>query len=185
MMLAKKIMVAATFAMLLAINPLQANAADKATSTKLTSAEVGTLATIAAIDTDEIMLGVLASNKNPSSGIADFAKMMIDQHGSNLTQILQMVNTLHALPLTGGEADKMAADGKKAMLTLGGLDGTQFATAYVDAMVKGHQAALDLIDQHLMKTAKSDEVKQFLTSTREAVSHHLEEAKKLQAEMKA
>jgi hypothetical protein len=32
-----------------------------------------------------------------------------------------------------------------------------------------------------MKTAKSEEMKQFLTETRAAVEHHLEDAKKLQS----
>lgn len=178
MKLLKTLAVTATLTLLI-INPLYAQTA------KLTSTEVGTLATIAAIDTDEIMLSVLATNKKPSSEVEDLAKMMISQHGSNLTQVLQMAYNLKGLPLRGGESEKMAANGKKEIMALGGLEGKQFDVAYVDAMVKGHQGALDLIDKHLMKTAKSEEMKQFMTRTREVVAHHLEAAKKVQENMKS
>lgn len=184
MMLSRAVMFASTLAIMLATtNTAYAKEAEH--STKITKAEVGVLATIAAIDTDEILLSVIATNKKPNSDVKDFANMMIEQHGSNLTQIIAMVTKDHALPLAGGDAEKMLAAGKKEMVALGGLEGKAFDMAYADAMVKGHQGALDLIDKHLMKTVKTEEVKQFLTETREVVKHHLEDAKKLQSELKA
>lgn len=149
----------------------------------MTSAEIGSLATVATIDKNEILIAVVALNKQLNSDVTDFAKMMIDQHGGNLTQILAMIND--AQPLTGGEADKLAADGKQGLMKLGAMKGDVFATAYVNAMVKGHEAALNLIDTRLMKTATSDNVKKFLTDTRAAVATHLEHAKKLQDKMKS
>lgn len=149
----------------------------------LTSAEIGSLATIAAVDKNEALIAIVALNKKLSSDINDFATMMIDQHGSNLTQILAMINDAH--PLTGGDADKLTAEGKKALLKLGAMNGDAFATAYVNAMVKGHEAVLHLIDTQLLKTATTEEVKKFLTDTRAAVATHLEHAKKLQDKMKS
>lgn len=159
-------------------------AADTTTHDKLTSAEIGDLASIATIDKNEILLSVVASNKKVNSDVADLANMMINQHGNNLTQILEMVKNLHISSLKGGDAEKLMTEGKKELMALGALEGNQFATAYVDAMVKGHQAALDLIDQHLMKNAKSETVKKFLTDTRAVVAQHLEHAKELQEKMK-
>lgn len=153
-------------------------------SSKFTSTEIGTLATVAAIDKNEILLGSVAANKQNSS-VSDFGKMMIEQHGTNLSQILELIKNQNITSLTGGEADKLTADGKKALLAIGGLQGDQFNKAYVDAMVKGHIAALNLIDQTLAKTAKSDELKKFLSDTRAAVVEHLDHAKKLQEQMKA
>ena len=171
-----KLMLGASLAVALA-NPVFAQ-------TKMTSGEIGTLATIAAIDKNEILVSVVATNKKVSSDVADFANMMIKQHGDNLNQILEMAGTMHVAALTGGEADKMATAGRKDMMTLGALDGDKFGVAYVNAMVSGHEGALNLIDKQLMKTAKSDEMKKFLTDTRAAVVTHLEHAKKLQADMK-
>lgn len=179
MKLSRKMLVGTTLAMLLTANSVYA----KDATHKITSAETGSLATVAAIDKAEIMLAVLANNKKVSSGVADFAKMMIDMHGSNLTQILEMANTLNAKPLTSSTATKLQAQCAKALFSLGGLEGEQFDKAYVDDMVKGHQDALNLIDTQLLKTAKSDEIKKFLTDTRGVVEQHLEAAKKLQANM--
>lgn len=147
----------------------------------ISSAEIGSLATVAAVDKNEVLLAVVALNKKLNSDVTDFANMMVSQHGENLTQILTLINDAH--PLTGGESDKLTAEGKQAMMKLGAMSGDAFATAYVNAMVKGHEAVLHLIDTQLMKTATSEEVKKFLTDTRAAVQMHLEHAKKLQSKM--
>ncbi len=179
MNLVKSLMLGTTLGMLIA-TPLYANhSTTGSTTTSLSSAEIGTLATIAAIDKNEILVSVVASNKKTDSGVADFAKMMIEQHGSNLTQIIEMAHNMHVSSLAGGEAEKISAQGKKDMMALGALPGNEFDKAYVNAMVKRHQAALDLIEHQLMKTAKSEEIKKFLTDTKAAVERHLADAKKL------
>lgn len=175
----RNFLLASTITTLLIASPLSMAAS------KLSSADIASLAAVAAIDKAEIMISVVANNKNPSSGVADFAKMMIDQHGSNLTQILDMTNEYHINSLTGSAAEKLKAQAGKELMTLGGLKDKEFDKAYVDAMVSGHQAALDLIEKNLLKTAKSDEVKKFLEETSVAVKHHLEAAKKLQEDMKS
>jgi putative membrane protein len=152
-------------------------------SSGITSTEIGTLATIAAVDKNEILIAAVALNKKLNQDVNDFANMMINQHGDNLTQILSMLDNTH--PLTGGEADKLTADGKKDLVKLGAMNGDAFANAYVTAMVNGHEAVLKLIDDKLLKTAKTEQMKQFLTDTRQAVATHLEHAKKLQDKMKA
>lgn len=154
-----------------------------AAHTGATSAETGTLSTIATIDKNEILVSLVAVNKKVPSDIADLAKMMIDQHSSNLTTIFDMAQSMHIANLSGGETDKLAADGKKLLMSIGGLEGDAFNKAYVDAMVKGHTAALELIDKKLMATAKTDEMKKFMTDTRATVAEHLEHAKKVQNEM--
>lgn len=155
------------------------------THSALDSAEKGSLASIAVIDKNEILVSVVAENKKVDSAVMDYAKMMIDQHGSNLTQILEMENTLKTGQLTGGEAEKLAAEGKALMMKLGALQGNDFAHAYANAMVKGHEAALHLIDTELLKTAKSEEIKKFITDTRAVVATHLEHAKQLQDKLKS
>ncbi len=63
--------------------------------------------------------------------------------------------------------------------TLISMDGKDFETAYIDAMIKGHTEVLDMIDNQLMKIAKNDMLKAHLTETRGHVAMHLEQAKKL------
>ncbi|HSW69687.1 MAG TPA: DUF4142 domain-containing protein [Gammaproteobacteria bacterium] len=180
MKLSKSLLLSTLVMGALAAYPLYAKETTES-SARMTPTEIATLATVATLDKNEILAGVVASNKKVNSDVKNFAQMMIDQHGSNLTQILEMVN--NAYTLTSDEADKLSAEGKKGLMKLGALKDSEFAKAYVDAMVKGHEAALNLIDQQLMKTAKSEELKKFMTSTRAAVATHLEHAKNLQAKM--
>lgn len=178
------VMIGTTLSLTIIMTPAYAeNAA--ANTAKLTTAEQSTLATIATIDATEILVSEVALNKKNNSDVTDLAKMMVDQHGSNLTQILTMAGDSHAkLPLSDGEAAKLTANGKKDMMALGALQGEQFDKAYANAMVTGHEGVLKLIDTKLMKTAKSEEMKKFMTDTRAAVAEHLEHAKKVQEALK-
>lgn len=145
----------------------------------------GVLATIATIDKNEILLAVVALNKGVTQNVANFAKMMITQHGSNLTYVLKMANQSKMTMLTSALATKLQAAGEKGMLMLGGLQGKQFDMAYINAMVNGHQDALNLINQQLMKEAKSKETQMFLENTKKTVENHLAAAKKVQQELKS
>jgi len=158
--------------------------AQNAVKTTISPAEKSSLATVATIDAGEIIVSIVAKNKNVGSNVNHFADMMIDQHGSNLTQILEMENQLKTGMIHSSEAEKLAQEGKKDLMKLGGLKGEEFARAYAEAMVKGHEGALKLFDDKLLKTARSDEIKNFLMSTRAVVEKHLEKARQLQSELK-
>lgn len=151
---------------------------------KITSAEQESLGTIAAIDKSEILVGSVAVNKGSSSHVVDYAKMMVKMHGGNLTQILEMANHWHVASLMSSTGVKMMAENAKDLMSLGGLEGKAFDKAYIDAMVNGHQAALNMLDNKLLKTAKTPEVKQFLMDVRGVVAEHLDAAKKVQEDLK-
>ena len=50
-------------------------------------------------------------------------------------------------------------------------------------MVKGHQDALTLIDTRLLPAATDDNVRAFLTTSREHVAMHLERGRALQGKL--
>ena len=158
--------------------------ADTATFTR---AETGTLAAVANIDIGEILVSKVALNKTQNKGVITLAKMMVTQHSSNLTQILSMGDDQKKLSraLNKGVAEDLAEANNHDLTTLGALEGSKFDYAYVDAMVSGHEAALKLIDDKLMKSAESDQMKKFLTDTRATVVKHLDAAKALQKEMQS
>lgn len=61
------------------------------------------------------------------------------------------------------------------------LQGKEFATAWADAMVKGHEEALAKLDNELIPGASDAGVKQHLQETRAAISRHLDTARSLQS----
>src|SRR5690606_85960 len=64
---------------------------------------------------------------------------------------------------------------------LSALDGEAFASAWVDAMVKGHEEALAKLDNELIPGASDAGVRQHLQDTRAAISRHLDTARSLQS----
>lgn len=61
------------------------------------------------------------------------------------------------------------------------LEGEAFATAWLDAMVKGHEEALAKLDNELIPAASDAGVRQHLQDTRAAISRHLDTGRSLQS----
>jgi putative membrane protein len=141
------------------------------------------LSTVVALDQNEVLAGIQATYKNPSSDVNDFAKMMIDDHGKNMSEALELANKIGATTINPNPQD-LHTKGSAELVKLAAKSGDDYNKAYVDAMVAGHEAALKMIDTNLLKNAKNSDLKSFMTDTRAAVAHHLDEAKKLQAKMK-
>lgn len=156
------------------------NVAHAAHAMTLTSSEQQTLATVAQIDKNEIVLATLVLNKHCPASVVSLAKMMINQHGANLNQIMEMAGQAHVSALSSDKADAFAVDLNHALLSLGALNGKAFDKAYVDAMVSGHEGALKLIHDQLMETATTPEMKAFMTATQKAVQMHLVHAEAAQ-----
>lgn len=138
--------------------------------------ESAALGVLNAINEHEIATSEQALAKGVTGPVADYARMMIDQHGQNRTQTSAL----------GADADAQDAQAQRQQAeqersTLDQLEGEAYSKAYVDAMVKGHGDALTALDQKLIPAAEREEVRQHLTTTREHVAQHLEQARALQS----
>lgn len=155
-------------------NPATAPVADQpATATENDGVA---LALLAAVDEHEIAAAKQAQSRGVSAPVMTYAKMMEKDHTQNLEQ------TRALGPLADTEEVKAMKDkGQKDLDTLGRQTGQAYEEAYVEAMVKGHTEALSLIDTRLLTLASNGPVKDHLNATRQAVAHHLDEAKKLQS----
>jgi putative membrane protein len=142
------------------------------------------LSTIITIDQNEVLASVQAVNKDAGPAVTDFANMMIKDHGKNMTDALALASKIHALPLNPNPND-LHNKGSHELQVLAADDSSAYDKAFADAMVKGHTDALAMIDHKFLKMAKNEDLKSFLTDTRAAVAHHLEEAKKLQDSLKS
>jgi len=73
----------------------------------------------------------------------------------------------------------MRKKGATELAQLQPMNGPEFERAFLDAMVKGHEEALEMLEQGIA-SAQNEKVKAHLQSTRDAVATHLSEAKQLQ-----
>lgn len=141
------------------------------------------LATVKAIDQHEIDAANTALDKNPSPEVRDFAQKMQTEHMQNMNELnaVAQEENLSVTDTAAVTAFKTKAKAKE--LTLKPFTGGAFEKMYIDAMVSGHQDALDKLDKDLIPQAKSEKVKDFLNKTRSSVSTHLDHAKKIQADL--
>lgn len=137
--------------------------------------EAAALGVLNAINEHEIAAGEQALAKGVTGDVADYARMMIDQHSENRTRTSALGADAQA-----ADAQAQRRKGEQELATLDQQEGEAYRKAYVDAMVKGHSEALTALDQQLIPAAGREEVRAHLSTTREAVARHLEQAHALQ-----
>lgn len=105
------------------------------------------------------------------------------QVGSN-TAGAQGTAGMDGMPHAGGsdaEVDAMRQKHEAERQRLSALEGEEFARAWVDAMVMGHEEALNRLDTQLIPNAGDAGVAEHLRQTRTAIARHLETGRGLQS----
>lgn len=129
---------------------------------------------------NEIVAAMEVSSKKVDPAILEFAKMMHTEHGKNVADTMALGQKMDITPLDTAKTDDLRKKGAAELADLLEKDEASFGAAYVDAMVKGHNEVLAMIDDEFIKNAKNESLKKHLATTREHVAMHLEHAKKLQ-----
>lgn len=132
------------------------------------------LGLLTALNEHEIAAARQAQQKGVSGAVLEFANLMEKEHGANQAK----TRTL-GTPAEGAEVQAIKDKGKAELDALGAKSGDDYRKAYVAAMVKDHQDALEQIDNQLMPAASGEPVKAHLRDTREHVAMHLNQARKL------
>lgn len=134
------------------------------------------LAMVHVINQHEIDSGKLALTRPAGEPTLALAKMLVQEHTQNDAMQAKLGVAPRQTPAVmslqrqkKAEADKLAA-----------LPPDAFERAYIDAMVKGHTEAKQMLDKRAA-TASSPQVRTYLVQTRTAVENHLSKARTLQA----
>ncbi|MBC8109006.1 MAG: DUF4142 domain-containing protein [Anaerolineae bacterium] len=163
------------------VRPGEGEAQLASSSDKMNEAEV--LATVIAIDLNEVNAAAQAKMKKPSQPVMDYAKMLHEQHGANAGKTMKLGQQIGATPLVTPGVEQLQKQGAGELAAIVLLDGLQFEKAYIDAMIKGHVEALATIDNKLMKSATNEDLKKLLSETRAHIAAHLEKAREIQGGM--
>lgn len=137
------------------------------------------LATVLAVDMNEVLAAAEAGKEKLSPEVMAFAKMLHTEHGAHLGESIKLGQTIGVTPLDTPAVDALKVKGAGVLLTLIPKDGGDFEADYLDALIKGHTETLATIDNDLMKKAGAPQLQAHLKATREAVAGHLEKAKQL------
>lgn len=168
-------------------SPLRINDTDAATKpviAKSKSPDSEVLATILAVDLNEVLAAAEAKKKRISQPVLDYAKMLHVAHGANMVKGMMVGERISVVPIDTTSVDRLKQKGAGELASLVALEGNSFERAYIDMMIKGHGEVLSMIDSKLSKVAQADALKSHLTESRQHVAAHLEQAKALQAKTK-
>lgn len=147
------------------------------------NSDAQSLAYLIVIDNSEVTAGKAALKKDLSSNVAAFAKHMVQDHSKHLKATIALSHKLHIKPAKSEAVENLKEKNKDGLADLKNMKGKEFETAYVNAMVKGHTEALNLIKNNLLPQATNPDVKQYLENTSKTVQEHLDMAKSLQSNM--
>ncbi len=149
---------------------------------ELTDAQV--LEVVRMANTGEIEQAKLAQTKAKDGRVKKFAAMMVKEHGEANAKGDALAKKNSIEPKASLVSTNLESDTKQATATMASRTGAEFDKAYMDAQVQEHQAVLDTIEVKLLPAAKSPDLKAMLADVRGHVSHHLTEAKTIQASLK-
>jgi len=143
-----------------------------------TDAEI--LAFLIAMDDNVVLAATAAHQKKLGGKIADFAQHTHEEHGKAQAKTMALGKKMKTTPVDTKSVDNLRVKGAGELASLVPLANAEFERAYVAAMVRSHTEALRMIDGQLLPAAKNRDLEKHLTSVREHVEKHLEQARKLQ-----
>lgn len=126
------------------------------------------------INQGEIVLGQLAKQRGTTRPVMDFAERMITDHSKALDASKQVASKLHlTLPSTLDPPTKALYD------QLSTKSGRGFDTAYLDAMVNGHESAVHEFEYEI-ETGRNAEIKSYARVELPMLREHLARAHRAQ-----
>ncbi len=164
-----------------ATTPTPAAPAPAPAASNLTDDQIAGI--VSAANQGEIDEAKVAVKHTKSSGVKDFANMMIKEHGDVKKDLKKLTKETKLSTSSSDEKKKIEENGKASVVRLKSLKAADFDKAYVDDQVKMHSDLLNTIDTTLLPTAKNDQLKALLTKIRPAVAAHLDKAKALQGSL--
>lgn len=147
----------------------------------LTDPEIASIAVTAnQIDID---YANIAKSKASNADVKKFAATMIKDHQSVLNQAVALAKKLGVTPQDNPTTQALLAGSVTAKDMLNSKTGSDFDKAYVDNEVSYHKAAIDLVENTLIKDATNPELKSLLESALPIFKEHLSHAEMVQKEL--
>jgi len=138
------------------------------------------LASVIAIDLNQVNAGAQAGQEQLSAPVMAYAKKLHEEHGHHMVATMKLGEQIGVTPLITSAVANMQVKGAEALAKIIPMDGMTFERAFLSMMIMGHTEVLGALDNHLIPSAANPDLKKHLMATRTAVAGHLETAKQLQ-----
>ena len=134
-------------------------------------------AIVAAANEGEIQQGNAASSRATSSDVRAFAQMMVTDHTNALNTARDTFNRTAITPMDDDISNTLRSNSQTTVTNLGTYSGTAFDRAYMQTQVDLHAWLLRQLDNALIPSARTPELRTLLQTQRGAVAAHLDRAR--------
>ena len=126
----------------------------------------------------EVQLGEIAQQKATNQKVKDFGSMMVHDHSAANEKVKALAAQRNVtLPAAVSE------ESQKDIKDCSAKTGKDFDKAYMTAMVKKHEATIDMFEK-AANDSKDSDVKTFINNTLPKVREHLDSAKAIRKNLK-
>jgi putative membrane protein len=136
-------------------------------------------AVVQALNQGEVLEAQLAQNKAVSPNTKRFAKEMMNVHREMQNRTNALLARLQMSPSESPVSTRLKTDVQNETATLQTMRGRDFDRDYVDAQVRNHNKALELLDR-ITPIVKNPDLKAALASDRLQVEEHLRAAERIE-----
>jgi putative membrane protein len=136
-------------------------------------------AIVQAINAGEIQEAQLAMSKATSPDVKRFARDMVVAHRDMQNKMTALLGRLQMTPSDNAVSNQLRSDTQGEVSTLQTMRGKEFDRDYIDAQVRNHNKALELLDE-MTPSVKDAELRAALIAARPKVEAHLREAERVQ-----
>jgi putative membrane protein len=136
-------------------------------------------AVVQTINEGEIQEAELALSKSTSPEVKRFATDMMSAHRDMQNKTSALLARLRITPSDNAVSNQLKSDAQNEMSTLQTTKGKDFDRDYIDAQVRNHNEALELVDR-ITPIVKSPELKAMLTNAHPKLEAHLRAAERVQ-----
>jgi predicted outer membrane protein len=131
-----------------------------------------------ALDENEVHAAATVEEKKVTGPVLALAQTIHQDHSKDIEDLKALGTAIGIEPKDAPAVAELRAKGKQTLEKLTPLTGGPLENAFVSEMVSGHREALQLVDE-LLKTARNPNLKAHLTSARQRIALHLQQAESL------
>lgn len=140
------------------------------------------VAQLAALDEAEVAAATEAKRRELSPSVDQYASLMKREHAKNLMEIRRLGPSFSDPAYGTLGANQARQQAAADLAELSKLQGREFERGYMDAMVKGHEDALKMIDDKL-PLLQGANTKRLFSDTRKHVEMHLADARRVRSQL--
>lgn len=138
---------------------------------------------LATLNDQEIQLAKLAHSKTKNQEVKTFALLMMSSHRQNNEDADELVGKLNIQNQSGQVSQLLKDETDGSFDQLQKLSGSEFDLAYINQQLRMHKNVLLQIENVLMPSASSPELRALLVQTKAKVNGHMRQADQVKSSL--